>query len=122
VKTLGAFSNWQVGIKIERAGRNLTILLIRSVASRCFRAIIRSVGISSGRMFPPSSGGSWIRFLANLPLRFALDLSASPQSFLSQAIARLQDFAGAAVTTVLKIMLDSKTPAGTQLRAAEVVL
>jgi transposase-like protein len=39
-----------------------------------------------------------------------------------QSIARLQDAAGAAVTTVLKIMLDTKVPAGTRLRAAEVVL
>jgi hypothetical protein len=40
----------------------------------------------------------------------------------SQSIARLQDAAGAAVTTVLKIMLDTSAPAGTRLRAAEVVL
>ena len=39
-----------------------------------------------------------------------------------QSIARLQDASGAAVTTVLKIMLDSKVSAGTRLRAAEVVL
>ena len=39
-----------------------------------------------------------------------------------QAIARLQEASGAAVTTVLKIMLDSKVSAGTQLRAAEVAL
>ena len=40
----------------------------------------------------------------------------------SQSIARLQDASGAAVTTVLKIMLDLNAPAGTRLRAAEVVL
>jgi transposase-like protein len=40
----------------------------------------------------------------------------------SHSIVRLQDAAGAAVTTVLKIMLDLKAPAGTRLRAAEVVL
>ena len=40
----------------------------------------------------------------------------------AQSIARLQDASGAAVTTVLKIMLDVNTPAGTRLRAAEVVL
>jgi hypothetical protein len=34
----------------------------------------------------------------------------------------LQDASGAAVTTVLKIMLDSKVSAGTRLRAAEIVL
>jgi hypothetical protein len=39
-----------------------------------------------------------------------------------QSIARLQDAANAAVTTVLKIMVDSNVSAGTRLRAAEVVL
>lgn len=40
----------------------------------------------------------------------------------SQSIARLQDASGAAVTTVLRIMTDPSVPAGTRLRAAEVVL
>ncbi len=40
----------------------------------------------------------------------------------SRSIARLQDASGAAVTTVLKIMVDLKAPAGTRLRAAEIVL
>src|ERR1017187_5313369 len=40
----------------------------------------------------------------------------------SKSIARLQDASGAAVMTVLKIMLDTNAPAGTRLRAAEVVL
>ena len=39
-----------------------------------------------------------------------------------ESIARLQDALGAAVTTVLKIMVDSNVPAGTRLRAAEIVL
>jgi len=34
----------------------------------------------------------------------------------------MQDASGAAVTTVLKIMVDPKASAGTRLRAAEVVL
>src|SRR5262249_6973649 len=37
-------------------------------------------------------------------------------------MARLQDASGAAVTTMLKIMLDAKVPPGTRLRAAETVL
>ena len=40
----------------------------------------------------------------------------------SQSIARLQDALGAAVTTVLKLMVDSNVSAGTRLRAAEIVL
>ena len=39
-----------------------------------------------------------------------------------ESITRLQEASGAAVTTVLKIMLDSKVSPGTRLRAAELVL
>jgi len=44
------------------------------------------------------------------------------RSAFSQSIGRLQDAAGAAATTVLKVMLDANAPPGTRLRAAEVVL
>ena len=44
------------------------------------------------------------------------------EALLSQAIARLQGASGAAVTTVLKIMLSPDAPASTRLRAAEIVL
>ena len=39
-----------------------------------------------------------------------------------QATARLQQGSGAAATTLLKLMLDSSTPASTRVRAAECVL
>jgi len=44
------------------------------------------------------------------------------RTVFSHAVGRLQDAAGAAATTVLKIMLDPNAPAATRLRAAEVVL
>jgi hypothetical protein len=40
----------------------------------------------------------------------------------SQAIARIQQAASAAVTTLLKVMVDSNTPASTKVRAADSVL
>jgi hypothetical protein len=40
----------------------------------------------------------------------------------SHAIGRLQDAAGAAATTLLKIMVDPNAPAATRLRAIEIVL
>jgi transposase-like protein len=40
----------------------------------------------------------------------------------SQSLGRLQEASGAAVTTTLKIMLDTNAPAGIRLRAAEIVL
>jgi hypothetical protein len=39
-----------------------------------------------------------------------------------QSVARLQQAAGAAVTTLLKVMVDSNTPASTKVRAADSVL
>jgi hypothetical protein len=44
------------------------------------------------------------------------------RTVFSHAIGRLQDAAGAAATTLLKIMVDTNAPAATRLRAAEVVL
>jgi hypothetical protein len=44
------------------------------------------------------------------------------RAVFSHAIGRLQDAAGAAATTLLKIMLDTNVPPATRLRAAEVVL
>ena len=41
---------------------------------------------------------------------------------VSQSMARMQEASIAAAVTVLKIMLDSNAPAGTRLRAAEIVL
>lgn len=44
------------------------------------------------------------------------------RTVFSHAIGRLQDAAGAAATTLLKIMMDTNVPPATRLRAAEVVL
>jgi hypothetical protein len=44
------------------------------------------------------------------------------RKILSQAIGQLQNAAGVAAKTVLKIMVDPTVPAGVRLRAAEVVL
>ena len=40
----------------------------------------------------------------------------------SQSIGRLQQASSAAVTTVLKLMVDANAPASTRLRAADIVL
>ena len=40
----------------------------------------------------------------------------------SQAVARLQQGATAAATTLLKVMLDQGTPASTRIRAAECIM
>ena len=40
----------------------------------------------------------------------------------SQSVARLQQASGAAVSTLLKVMVDANTPASTKVRAADSVL
>jgi hypothetical protein len=53
---------------------------------------------------------------------FAAAYREARLTVFSQSIGRLQVASGAAVSTVLKIMLDPNVPAGSRLRAAEVVL
>src|SRR5580698_3630020 len=53
---------------------------------------------------------------------FEAALREARRRLAERAIGRLQDAVDAAAMTVLKIMLDSNVPAGTRLRAAEIVL
>jgi hypothetical protein len=47
---------------------------------------------------------------------------AGPGDAHGQSIARLQQATGAAVSTLLKVMVDPSTPASTKVRAADSVL
>jgi hypothetical protein len=47
---------------------------------------------------------------------------AARRDTFKQSIARLQQAASAAVTTLLKVMVDPSTPASTKVRAADSVL
>jgi hypothetical protein len=71
----------------------------------------RAVGVSVNTL------QRWMR----MP-EFKAAYRAARRKLLSQAIGRLQDGAGAAATTLLKIMLDPNVPAGIRLRAAEIVM
>ena len=71
----------------------------------------RAVGISANTLL------RWIK-----DPEFDAAYQEARRTAFSQSIALLQDGSGAAVKTVLKIMLDSNVSAGTRLRAAEVVL
>jgi hypothetical protein len=53
---------------------------------------------------------------------FAAALRAAKRATFSQCLGRLQQASTAAVTTVLKIMLDPTAPAASRLRAADMVL
>ena len=46
----------------------------------------------------------------------------SPRAVHQQSVARLQQATGAAVTTLLKVLVDPTTPASVKVRAADSVL
>src|SRR5664279_3742545 len=71
----------------------------------------RAVGIS------PNTLQRWTR-----EPEFEAAYQEARRAAFSHSIGRLQDAAGAAVSTVLKLMVDPKASPGTRLRAAEVVL
>jgi transposase-like protein len=81
------------------------------LSHRSVEEAARAVGIS------PNTLLRWMK-----EPEFEAALREAQRTAFSEAIGRLRDFAGAAVTTVLKIMVDSNAPAGTRLRAAEIVL
>jgi hypothetical protein len=78
------------------------------LSHRCVEAAARAVGISANTLL------RWMK-----EPEFEAACREARCTVASQAIGRLQDAMGAAVTTVLKIMLDPNAPAGTRLRPAE---
>jgi hypothetical protein len=53
---------------------------------------------------------------------FDAEYRKARRAAFSQSVARLQQASGAAVSTLLKIMVDSNAPASTRVRAADSVL
>ena len=53
---------------------------------------------------------------------FDAALRAARRAAFSQSVARLQQASSAAVSTLLKVMVDASTPASTKVRAADSVL
>jgi hypothetical protein len=66
---------------------------------------------------PPRTLHRWLREPA-----FAAAYREARRQAYGQSIARLQQGSTAAATTLLKVMLDSATPASTRVRAAESIL
>ncbi len=81
------------------------------LSHRSIEDAAREVGISANTL------GRWMK-----EPEFQAACRDSRRTMFSHAIGRLQDAAGAAATTLLKIMLDPNASAATRLRAAEVVL
>ena len=87
----------------------------QAIAALLFHKNVEAAARAVGSVRTPFSG--WTK-----DPEFDAAYQKARRTAFCQSIARLQDASGAAVATVLKIMLDSKVSAGTRLRAAEVVL
>jgi hypothetical protein len=96
------------GAKFEQKMEQAIAALL---SHRSIEDAAREVGISANTLV------RWMK-----EPKFQAAFRDARRTMFSRAIGRLQDAAGAAATTVLKIMLDPNAPAPTRLRAAEVVL
>ncbi len=81
------------------------------LSHRSIEDAAREVGISANTL------QRWIK-----EPEFQDELRKARQAVFTHAIGRLQDAAGAAVSSLLRIMMDMSTPAATRLRAIEMVL
>jgi hypothetical protein len=92
-------------------GQKMEQAIVALLSHRNLEAAARAVGIN------PNTLLRWTK-----DPEFEAARREARRTAFSQSIARLQDASGAAVTTVLKIMLDSNAPARARLQAAEIVL
>jgi transposase-like protein len=96
------------GAKLGHKGEQAIAALL---SHRNVEEAARAVGISANTLL------RWMK-----DPQFDAACRQARRTAFAQSIARLQNASGAAVTTVLKIMLDTNAPAGARLRAAEIVL
>jgi transposase-like protein len=95
----------------EKFGQKMEQAIAALLSHRSVEEAARTVGIGTNTLL------RWMK-----KPEFKAACREARRTVFSHTIGRLQDAAGAAATTVLKIMLESNVPAATQLRAAEIVL
>jgi hypothetical protein len=96
------------GAKFEQKMEQAVVALL---SHRSIEEAAHEVGVTANTLL------RWMR-----EPQFKTACREARHTVFSHAIGRLQDAAGAAATTLLKIMLDTTVPPATRLRAAEVVL
>ncbi len=96
------------GAKFEQKMEQAVVALL---SHRSIEEAARDVGVTANTLL------RWMR-----EPEFKNACREARRTVFSHAIGRLQDAAGAAATTLLKIMLDTNVPPAIRLRAAEVVL
>jgi hypothetical protein len=92
-------------------GRKKEAAIAALLTHRNIEEAAKAVGISSPTLI------AWMK----VPEFDQANREARRDAF-RQSVARLQQASGAAVTTLLKIMMDGSAPASTRLRAADIVL
>ena len=95
----------------EKLGPKKTAAILALLSSRTDEEAARAVNVD------PKTLSRWKKQPA-----FASALRKAEKASFSQTIRSLNQLAGAAVTTIGKVMLDPKTPAATKVRAADSVL
>ena len=92
-------------------GRKKEEAIVALLSQRNLEEAAKSIGIG---------GNTLLRWLKDP--EFDAAYREARRTAFGQSISRLQQASTAAVTTVLKLMLDSNIPASTRLRAADIVL
>ena len=96
------------GAKFERKKEEAVIALLNH---RTLEEAARSIGVNTQTLF------RWTK----IP-EFQEVLRDARRAAFGQSMARLQQGSGAAVSVLLKVMVDPSTPASTRVRAADSVL
>jgi hypothetical protein len=95
----------------EKLGRKQEDAIAALLSQRSIEDAARTCGVG---------GRTLLRWL-KLP-EFNAAYREARRAAVSQSVARLQQATGAAVSTLLKVMVDPNTPASTKVRAADSVL
>jgi hypothetical protein len=95
----------------SKYGRKREQAIVALLNQRSIEEAAKSVGISAKTLM------RWMK-----DAEFDEAYRATRRSAFGQAIARLQQASGAAVTTVVKVMIDPNVSAATRLRAADIIL
>jgi len=96
---------------VAKFGRKQEDAIAALLSQRNVEEAARSIGIGTNTLL------RWLK----LP-EFQVAYRQARRETFSQSVARLQQASGAAVSTLLKIMVDPSVPASTRVRAAESVL
>ena len=95
----------------EKLGRKQEDAIAALLSQRSIEDAARACGVGTRTLI------RWLK----LP-EFSAAYRDARRAAVSQSVARLQQATGAAVSTLLKVMIDPSTPASTKVRAADSVL